>query len=1061
MRLISALLACAAAATAQVSSGVLFGDVQDQSGALVSGCRITATHRGTGFARTAASGLLGEYRIDELPPGSYRVMVEKAGFRTLVIDDVAVEVNQKRRLAAVLTVGAEPEQVTVVAEASLLRTGDASEGHHLEYATTQALPLAGRNIISLATIGPGAVPRQLGGFVHDVINDLQAGRGEVALNPPVNGARSTMNAHVIDGAYSTDRNTYVIATTPPLESVQEFRIQTALAPAQAPHAGGAVIDVVTKSGAVDFHGNVFEYFRNESMDARGFFDDFQMPRPIFRQNQFGGTLGGPLPGASTFFFATYEGLRGKSARSRLHVIPDAGLRSGNFAGRSPIFDPLDVDVNGNRRAFADNRLPASRIDPIASRFLERYQPLPNRASPGPNFLDATPNTAGHDSVSTRVDRELGANSRLFARYTINDERRNAAGSFPQRPTSERLRAQQAAVGYTRAGANWVNEARLAFTRLRVFNVPESAFGANVIRELGIEGGPDDPFTYGLPYFAVTNVELVTDSPTLPQVQRDNTWFASDSFSLVRGRHAVQFGFQWIGFQLNYLRSQFPRGQYIYTGAFTADPGRSDVSGDAFADFLLGFPQTTRRFTGDAQAYLRNNNYAVYLQEDLQISPSLMLNAGVRYEYFSPFSETRGNLLNLDYSALPAPPELRRVSRAAEPDRNNIAPRLGLAWRLPGIVFRAGYGLYYSPEIAAETYDLARNNQRGEINQVTGPAPTLTTRNGFPQTATLGLPTYFGLDPWARTPYVQQWTAGIQRQLPGDILAEAAYVGTKGTRLGRFRTFNTPLHVETGENLAPRPGELQSLRTFPQFGPLFQRQHISNSIYHSLQLRAEKRFRNRLSFLASFVWAKSIDDADTIVPGQYDSFGAQDERNLRLERGLSFFDVRRRFSAAFLYQLPRPGVLRPVFSNWELSGIVTLQDGTPLNPVYFILDFANSGTPNRPDVVPGRNVRLPPDQRSIEQFFNREAFSAPAPFTFGNAGRNILPGPGNNVVDLALRRLFTIRENHTIQLRVEAFNAFNRPNLGIPGPYPDFGPFFGRILAAGEQRRLQLGARYDF
>jgi hypothetical protein len=303
--------------------------------------------------------------------------------------------------------------------------------------------------------------------------------------------------------------------------------------------------------------------------------------------------------------------------------------------------------------------------------------------------------------------------------------------------------------------------------------------------------------------------------------------------------------------------------------------------------------------------------------------------------------------------------------------------------------------------------------------------------------------------------MQQWIASVQRQLPHGFLAEVAYAGTKGTRLGRFRNFNTPLRVATGQNLPPRPGELQSLRDFPQLGPIFQRQHIANSIYHSLQLKTEKRLSSGLSLLASFTFAKSIDDADTVIPGNFDSFGAQDERNLRLERGLSFFDVRRRFSAGFSYALP--WMLR----RWELSGIVTLQDGTPLNPVYFGLDTANTGTPNRPNVVAGANVRLPSAERSVERFFNRAAFSDPARFTFGNAGRNILPGPGNNRFDLALHRRFSLREGHSIQIRVESFNAFNHPNLGIPGPYPDFGPFFGRIFAAGESRRMQLGLRYDF
>ncbi len=252
-----------------------------------------------------------------------------------------------------------------------------------------------------------------------------------------------------------------------------------------------------------------------------------------------------------------------------------------------------------------------------------------------------------------------------------------------------------------------------------------------------------------------------------------------------------------------------------------------------------------------------------------------------------------------------------------------------------------------------------------------------------------------------------------------------------------------------------------MRTFPELGTLYQIQDIANSIYHSLQIKAEKRFSNRLSFLASFVWGKSIDDADSEIPGTFESFGAQDERNLRLERGLSFFDVRRRLSGGYVYSIPSAPVWKPLLRNWQFSGDFTFQDGTPLNPVYYAQDFANSGTPNRPNVVPGVPVNLPGSQRSADHFFNTNAFSDPAPYTFGNAGRDILPGPGNAVVDVALNRRFVVSEGKTIELRAETFNLLNHPNIGIPGPYPDFGPFFGKAFSAGNPRRLQFAMRFDF
>ncbi len=1071
MRTFAIILIAAACALAQVSSSTLSGYVRDESGAVIAAATVTVTNNSTGFRRTTTSGSTGHYDLSDLLPGAYRISVMRIGFRTVESSSLTLGVNQNAQFDVTLRVGNSSESITVNASVSSIQTDDASEGYHVGGAMATALPLDGRNVAALVTLGPGAIPRQLSGFVHDVINDVQPARGAVALNAPVNGARSTMNTYVLDGAYNTDRNAFAIAVIPPLESVQEFRTQSSLGGAEFSQSGGGGVDVVTKTGSHNFHGSLLEYLKNDATDARGFFDDPSLPKSISQQNQFGASLGGPAMLKSTFFFATYEGTRSKAAKATLHLLPAASVRSGNFDGRAPIFDPLTYNpVTNQRQPFAGNRIPLSRIDAVASKYLQLYEPLPNLPDGGSsNFLDATPNRYDSDNGSVRIDHQFRKKGTLFARYTINDDRSQLGGTFPQRASDEDLRAQQAAVGHTFAGPRWINEARLSFTRLRVFDVSKSAFGTDVIRDLGIPGASSDPAAFGLPYFVVNDFETVTDSTALPQTQRDNTWSLSDTVAFTRGRHSVKAGMQWVHFQLNYLQSAFPRGRYIFSGGYTADPLNPGTTGDSFADFLLGDAQETRRTIGSAQAYLRQNSYGGFVQDEWHIAQRLTVTLGLRYDYASPYNEARGNLWNLDYSHLPAQPALVRESSATIPDRNNFAPRVGLAWQLPPLfgsskatVFRAGYGIYYTPEIAIETYDLARNGLRNEVNEVTTPLPLLTLQNGFPANASAGFPSYYGLDPRARTPYLQQRAASIQREAGHGVVLEAAYVGSKGTKLGRFRTFNTPLHVETGENLEPRPGDLQSLRTFPQLGPIYQRQHIANSSYNSLQLRADKRLSGGLSFLASFVWSKSIDDADSVIPGLSDSFGAQDERNLRLERGLSIFNVGRRLSAGVVYNIPTVAlVLRPLLRNWTASGILTIQDGSPWNPVYFGSDFANSGTPNRPNVVPGQNVNLPASKRTVDQWFNPLAFSDPAPYTFGNAGRNTLPSPGNAVLDLALARNFVSGDRLRTQFRAECFNLLNYPNWGIPGQYPDFGPFFGKIFTTGEPRRFQFALRVTF
>jgi len=1034
------LLLCSTAAFSATLSGI----VTDASGAVVPGAEITLSQPDTAFSRIARSDQQGIYLFSDFPSGTYKLTGRAPGFQAYTAD-VTIQADQRVLHDVTLAVAGDSITLTV---ATPLDSDSPTVGYRMDSTKIDQLPLASRNVISLVTLGPGAMPRQLGGFAHDVNNDIQEGtRGSVALNPPINGARSTQNSFLLDGAYDTDRNVFAIAVYPPIESVQEFHIQASLASAEFPQSGGGAIAVVTKSGTRQFHGSAFEYFRNEATDARNYFDDPTLARPIFRQNEFGAGLGGPVPGLKkTFFYGIYEGIRQKSGTSAASIVPDTATRGGDFSGQSLIYDPLTPVP---RTPFPGNRIPQNRIDPIAAAYLARYEPLPNS---GTGYRDATPSVAPTNSASGRIDRQFGAGT-LTGRYTFNGESNRIAGSFPVLPTSEQVRAQQVSLAYVRGGPNTTLELRAGFTRLRMFDVPESAFQVNVAQELGLANPPTDPFTFGLPFFNVPNYSLVTDSPSAPQVQRDNLWHLAAKAARIYGRHTLKIGVERIHFQFNYLQSNLSRGRYDYTGVFTSQDGSGVGSGDPFADFLLGFPQNSTRTAGSGQAYMRQSSQAAYFQDDWRVNRKLTLNFGLRYEYTTPYTEERSHFLNLDYSTLPKEPRLVPVSQASSPDYNNFAPRVGLAAQLSNsTVFRAGYGLYFAPTTSVESYDLVLNGLLNENNETQGTSrPVLTTRDAFPKTATTGFPSYFGLDAHAPTPYVQQWNASIQRELPGRTLLELAYIGSKGTKLGRYRRFNTPAHVEIGQNLGPRPGDLQALRTFPDLGVIIQRQHIANSSYNSLQAKVERSLSRRLSVLASFVWSKSIDDADSDIPGLFESAGAQDERNLRLERGLAFDNPGRRVAAGYVYRQGR----------WTLSGTVTLQDGTPVNPFYFALDFANSGTPNRPNIVAGQSILLPRDQRTADHFFNTDAFSTPAPFTFGNAGRNTVIGPGNNIFDFAIQREFPIREGHTIRVRAESFNAFNHPNWGIPGAYPDFGPFFGKIFTSGDPRRMQFALRYDF
>jgi hypothetical protein len=619
--------------------------------------------------------------------------------------------------------------------------------------------------------------------------------------------------------------------------------------------------------------------------------------------------------------------------------------------------------------------------------LTQYQPLPNlNNGDGNNFVDETPDTNRNDAFSTRIDHQFRDRSQLSARYTYNGEQNIIAGSFPLRPTDERVRAQQAALSYTYSGASWLNETRFSFTRMSMYDTPESAFQSNVIQQLGVEGLTANPANYGLPYFQLADYSLVTDDPTLPQVQRDNLWNLSDSVSWTRAAHTIKTGVDWIHFQLNYQQNELARGSYTYTGAFTSADGTPGPTGDAMADFLLGFPQDTSRNEGNTQAYLRQNSFGGFVQDDWRVSPRLTLNLGLRYEYVTPYTETRGDLLNLVYGAGPSPPppQLERVSQAVSPDTRNFAPRVGLAWRLPQLpfskgetVFRAGYGIYYSPEIAVEVYDLVLNGILVQNNITDGSqAPILTTRNGFPQTASTGLPTYFGIDPHAPTPYMQQWNAGFQHEFAGHILGEVSYVGSKGTHLGRFRQFNTPLQTETGADLCAAAGRFAIAAHVAHAGgnhPAAAHRQFVVQRAAGESREAPDRARIAAGELCVVEIHRRRRHRDSGLLRQFGRAGrkqpAAGAGSIVVQRGAAH--QRRICGRSAGRARLRAGAAQLAVDRND----VTLQDGMPLNIFYYAFDPANTGLPNRPNIVPGSQLDVAArPAHATNEFFNTAAFT---------------------------------------------------------------------------------------
>jgi hypothetical protein len=503
---------------------------------------------------------------------------------------------------------------------------------------------------------------------------------------------------------------------------------------------------------------------------------------------------------------------------------------------------------------------------------------------------------------------------------------------------------------------------------------------------------------------------------------------------------------------------------------------------------LGLPQQAVRTIGVAQSYLRRSSYSLFAEDTFRMTQKLALTLGLRYDYTFPFSEKRDNLFNLDFSNLPGPPTLIHLGvdpsslpkDGVRSNTRNFGPRVGVAYEIsPKTVLRTGYGIFYVQEVGALFYDLVRNGVRTESYDSPVTLPAFTTANAF-NTPGGGLPSYSYIDPNSSTPYVQEWNFGIQRELPGKMSAEADYVGSKGTHLFRFRNWNNAYHVETGENLDPRPGDLQQLRTFPSLGPILEHETSASSIYHALFLRLQKNFSASLSFINSFTWAKSIDDSDVPIEDLYQSPGPQDERNLKLERGLSSFDVRKRFSSAVIYTLPfgagqrylGRGSLAHWLGPWRFATSLTVQDGYPQDMRGFNTISTIGGSLQRPNIIPGKSLVLSEEARMNLKptpalphpeflYYDPAAISTPGPYQLGNAGRNIAPTPGMVSLDVGLFRSIPFSEHRELLFRADFLNALNIVNLGIPIPSYEFVGFYGQLATAGSMRTVTVSLKLKF
>ncbi len=1029
---------CAPLCFGQVDAGTVTGTVHDSTGAVIPGATVIIESVGTGLMIETGTGAQGIYVSPPMRPGEFTVEVRSEGFEPSA-KRFQLEVNQRAVVDFELTVGAVTEVVEVLDVAPLLQTESATLSNLRTEKAIKDLPLNGRNWAQLILLSTGTQPAS----TQSQGSPITRKRG--VSNASVNGSRSNDNNYLIEGiSNSENHNGLGILIFPSIDAIQEFRSETSGADAQFGRGGGATVNLTFKSGTREFHGGAYEFLRNAKLDAKNFFDRADEPIPPFKQNQYGAFLGGPVfPGATdhkTFFFANFEGQRVRQAQTLISSVPIADFRQGNFS-QSPfdIYDPTTQrrleDNSYVRDRFPNDAIPASMHDRVGQNIINLY-PLPNRnAETSDNYLSNPVRSIDGERFDVKIDHVISDNNNMFARYSYSDDDliepsflpAPAVGRGPGVPGPADQPVNQVVVSDTHlVSPTKINEFRVGWTRLnlRSFN---PNYGQYVSDEIGIPGSnvQGDELTSGLAIINIAGFRSMGGNGFSPAVIVSDNYQISDTFSIISGRHSIKFGGEIRRLRYNALQSNALRGTMNFGNGYTINPASRAGTGLGPADVLLGRPASGFiRFVTGTRGY-RRTELAFHAQDTYKVNDRLTLNLGVRYDNFLgwPWTEVNNRLHNFIRSE----GTVVQVGTGSVPwrsghpgDHNNFSPRFGMAYKLASkTVFRFGYGLYYSTGQLDTTRNLGANppevissNFNNNQFDFVGARPASM---GFDRPA-LGViaGTLRSIDLDTVIPYTQQWNATIQQQI-GETSFTIAYVGSKGTKLQGQTDINQPV---------PGTGPVAPRRDFPAFGAIRQIQSRYDSNYHSLQISAERRFRSGLGYLVSYTWGKAIGNVD----GQFGT--PTDIRNIRRDRGPTGFSAPRRLVTSFMYDLPfkANGPLNHVVGGWQINGILSMYDGFPMR-------VTSPNTLNCCTSYPDRlgDGRLPRSEQTLRRFFDVDAFARPGSQMFGNAGRNILFGPGTKNLDFSIFKEFFFSENQErrLQFRAEFFNLTNTPQFNNP------------------------------
>ena len=1102
--LLSCLLCLSLAAVipgyAQVTTAELSGVVTDPTGAAAGKVKITATNTETGQSHDAVTDDAGAYLLTQLAPGVYNLSAEATGFRKTVENNVRLEVSQRARLDFKMQLGQVSETVEVQGAAPLLESQSSTLGNVVSERLVADIPLNGRNFVTLATMTPGVngTGFSTGGTIMSGTRPDDRRPGSELFS---NGNREGDNNFLYDGIDNNERLTISIVLRPAVEAVREFKVQTSLYAADVGRNSGAVVDVVTKSGTNQLHGSVFEFLRNSDMDARSFFNAKGTPFGAFRYNQFGFSVGGPVyvprvyNGKNrTFFFFDYEGFRRSSLNTIVASVPTAAMRKGDFSGVNQVFDPLSTVVSGStytRTRFPNDQVPLNRFDPVALKLINAY-PLPISAGVANNYIANLTQTQSWNQGDIRADHQISSNDSFFARWSFQRTATTVPNTFPavsiagiSSPVSlgnEDSFAgtsfspdQHAAADYVHIfSPNLVNDLRVGFTRFVLdYTGQGQVNGGSLGNQLGVPNSNTNPLQSLIPIFSPANFTGIGDSRSLPIFRRENTFQEQDGVTWTRGQHTFKFGGDIRRRQITEFQTNRGNGRFNFSPGFTAMPGVSG-SGNSMASFALGYATLIEQDFTLAWPGIRGIESGVYAADDWRVTKKLTLNLGLRWEYYSPYSEVANRWSNFDAATATIIVAGRNgvgSTAGVQKDWKDFAPRFGFAYQLtPRTVVRGGYGIFYNPNgNGGAALRLDRHPPYGPIYSVSPGDEFVATRisDGFPAAPVpnfdgLAKPagSVIGVIPGFRSAYAQQFNLTVEREIaPAHLLLKGAYVGNLGRRLGATFNDNQPV---------PGPGATTPRRPFYSVDPLLAdvTYQVSDGLssYDALQLTAEKRLSQGLSMLLGYTWGHQIDNTGTEFGGG--SGTPQDPRCRNCDRGNSASDIRHRFTATYTYSLPwgrgqrwmnQGGALNFLLGGWQTNGFITVQTGLPFTPS-LQTTTVNTGTGSRPDRIASGNLS---SGQSIKNWFDVTAFTTPPPFTYGNAGRDILFGPGRTNFDLSIFKDFTIREQVKMQFRAESFNTFNHPQFGLPNG--TIGNPTAAVISStvGNPRQMQVALRLQF